>query len=231
MTETKALGLKLPAAHKGDLSQQVYRELREAICDGRIPPHQRLVQNTLAADLGISRTPVRDALLHLSQEGLVQPAPARGGFLVTEFTPQEVLEIYDVRLALEPMAAAAAAGRHSRTQLGAMRDINIAIREGVDMPPREQYRLNERFHELVVSECGNRILIRMLSTLWGMPSSLRMYYLQVGGPDVIEAIYEGHQGIIEALESGDSKLVESRVREHIVGAKQSALTHFSDEEE
>lgn len=224
-------GLKLPSAHEGDLSQQVYRELREAICEGRIPPHQRLVQNSLAEDLGISRTPVRDALLHLSQEGLVQPAPARGGFLVTEFTPREVLEIYDVRLALEPGAAAAAAGKHSRTQIGEMRDVNIAIGEGDEESPREQYRLNERFHELVVAECGNRILIRMLSTLWGMPSSLRMYHLQIQAKGALRGIYEGHEQIIEALESGDADLVENRVRAHIAGAKQSALKHFSDEEE
>lgn len=222
---TSLLKGRLPSPHQGDLARQVYAELREAICEGRVPPHERLVQNALAEDLGISRTPVRDALLQLAQEGLVQPAPSRGGFLVTEFTPHEVLEIYDVRIALEPMAAAAAAGKHSHTQLGEMRDINEKIRAGGGIA-REQYQLNERFHGLVVEECGNRILIKMLSTLWGMPSSQRMYYLQFKEGSDSNAIADGHNEIIAALEDGDAKRVEKRVHDHIAAARQAALEHF-----
>jgi DNA-binding GntR family transcriptional regulator len=221
--------LKLPDVVEGDLAGQVYQEIREAICDFRIAPNQRLVQNALAAELGISRTPVRDALLHLSQEGLVQPARTRGGFVVTEFTPHEVLEIYDVRLALEPRAARHSTGKHSRTQLAEMRDTNALIGDVPDQSLREQYRLNQRFHELVVSECGNRILIRMLSQLWGMPSALRMYHQQLTRNDAQQVIHDEHESIIDALEQGDAAGVERQVRGHIAAARQTALDSFQSE--
>ncbi|MBN8868661.1 MAG: GntR family transcriptional regulator [Solirubrobacterales bacterium] len=220
------IDLKLPNVTEGELAGQVYTELREAICDGRIEANQRLVQNALAEELDISRTPVRDALLHLSQEGLVRPAPTRGGFIVTEFTPHEVLEIYDVRLALEPMAAAQSAGHHSRTQLAEMKDVNAEILEHPELPLREQYLLNQRFHELVVAECGNRILIRMLIQLWSMPSSWRMYHQQFEADDSHEIVYRGHASIVEALEDGDALLAEQRVRDHVAAAKQTTLDHF-----
>jgi len=79
--------LKFPDALEGDLAGQVYQEIREATCDFRIALNQRLVQNALVAELGTSRTPVRDALLYLFHEGLVKPARTRGGFVVTGFTP------------------------------------------------------------------------------------------------------------------------------------------------
>ena len=125
--ELAGLNLRMPETHTGGLSTQVYQELREAICDQRIRPNQRLVQNALADQLGISRTPVRDALSRLVQEGLVYPAPARGGFIVKEFTPHEVLEIYDVRLAMEPFGARQATGAHTRAQIAEMRDVNSEI--------------------------------------------------------------------------------------------------------
>lgn len=219
------LRLRLPDGNSGELSAQVYRELREAICDYRIPPHQRLVQNTLAEQLGISRTPVRDALSRLVQEGLVDPAPVRGGFLVREFTPHQVLEIYDVRLALEPVAARGAAGHHSGAQIAEMRDINEAIGSASSESLSRQYELNERFHALVVEPDGNEILKRMLSQLWQMPSALRMYHFQAGGEEDDLTVGE-HAGIIEALAAGDAAATVERVEEHIRGAKRIALERF-----
>lgn len=219
------LRLRRPDPSAGKLAMQVYEELRGAICDYRIPPNERLVQNALAEQLGISRTPVREALSQLAQEGLVYPAPVRGGFIVAEFTPQEVIEIYEVRLALEPLAARQAAGRHSRAQLAELRDVNASIAESDHASVEDQYRLNQRFHELVVDPSPNHILKRMLTQLWQMPSSLRMYHMQTG-EDEQRLTVRQHAGIIEALESGDADLVEERVYEHIAGAQRLALEHF-----
>lgn len=227
--ELPDLNLRMPKTHSGGLSAQVYHELREAICDQRIPPNRRLVQNVLADQLGISRTPVRDALARLVQEGLVYPAPVRGGFIVKEFTTHEVLEIYDVRLAMEPFAARRATGEHSRAQIAEMRDINAEIESSSLESVSEQYALNERFHGLVIEPCGNEILKRMLRQLWQMPSSLRMYHFQAS-PTEHEVTVVEHAGIVEALEAGDTDRVVERVERHIIGAKQIALAHFEAEE-
>lgn len=223
------LRLQLPDGNSGELSAQVYRELREAICDYRIPPRQRLVQNALAEQLGISRTPVRDALARLVQEGLVDPAPVRGGFLVREFTPHAVLEIYDVRLALEPIAARGAAGRHSGAQIAEMRDINAAIGSATAGSLSEQYALNERFHALVIEPYENEIMKRMLAQLWQMPSALRMYHFQASFEERDVTVDE-HAAIIDALETGDAATAVARIEDHIRGAKQIALDHFEASE-
>jgi len=215
----------MPESHSGGLSEQVYDELREAICDGRIPSNRRLVQNALADQLGISRTPVRDALSRLVQEGLVYPAPVRGGFIVKEFTPHDVLEIYDVRLAMEPFAARRATGLHSGAQIAEMRDINAEIESSSLDSIVEQYALNERFHELVIEPCGNAILKRMLAQLWQMSSSRRMYHFQASATEHAVTVVE-HAGIIASLESGDPKAVVAGIEAHILGAKQIALAHF-----
>jgi DNA-binding GntR family transcriptional regulator len=225
MGDLADLNLRTPDSHSGGLSAQVYQELREAICDCRIPPNQRLVQNALADQLGISRTPVRDALSRLVQEGLVYPAPVRGGFIVKEFTPHAVLEIYDVRLALEPVAARSATGNHSGAEIAEMRDLNEAIEISSLESVSEQYALNERFHGLLIQPCGNEIMKRMLAQLWQLPSSLRMYHFQASDEEHEITVVE-HAGIIEALESGTADVVVERVEEHIVGAKQTALDHF-----
>lgn len=220
------LQLRIDDGSPDGLANHVYRELREAICDYRLAPNQRLVQNALADQLGISRTPVRDALLRLLQEGLVRPAPWRGGFLVSEFTAHEVLEIYDVRIALEPLAGQQAAGRHTRAQIAELQDLNARIARAPGRSIAEHYALNHAFHALVVVPCENAILKRMLDQLWSMPSSLRMYHQQVLAESAIAQMVAEHDGIVEALAAGDRELVRLRLLAHLEAAKQGALETF-----
>ena len=104
-TEDHGLRLTIDDESADGIAGSVYRELRAAICDTRLEPNQRLVQNNLADQLGISRTPVRDALMRLAQEGLVHPAPQRGGYLVSEFTARFLVDDLGVepdRVAVRP---------------------------------------------------------------------------------------------------------------------------------
>jgi DNA-binding GntR family transcriptional regulator len=207
------------------LAEAVYRELREAICDSRLEANVRLVQNALADQLGISRTPVRDALLRLAQEGLVQALPWRGGYAVSEFTAREVFDIYDVRMALEPVAAAHAAGHHTRAQLTALRELNERIAEEPESSVAEHYQLNQAFHAAIVEPCPNDILKRMLDQLWSMPSALRLYYRQVSGGPIAQTVDE-HAQIIEALAGGAPETVDAAVRTHIEHARSATLANF-----
>jgi DNA-binding GntR family transcriptional regulator len=204
------------------LASLVYRELREAICDSRLVPNERLVQNALADHLGLSRTPVRDALLRLSQEGLVRALPWRGGFTVSPFTVREVLDIYDVRLPLEVLAVREAAGRHTAVELARLREMNQRIAEGAGRLA-EQYQLNQQLHAGIVAPSDNEVLKRMLTQLWSMPSSLRMYYVQVAAGEPSEDMVAQHAAIIDALERGDVEAAAGRLQQHLEAAKRQAV--------
>jgi DNA-binding GntR family transcriptional regulator len=233
----QAVELRLDDQITEDLAGSVYRELRAAICDFRLQPNQRLVQNALADELGISRTPVRDALLRLAQEGLVQPAPQRGGYLVSEFTAREVLDIYDVRLALEPDAAAEVAGQHGAVSIATLRELNAKIASQPTADIAGTFELNRAFHALVVAPSENVIIRQMLDQLWSMPSALRMYHLQMlDGHDssqmveaqetiVVAQMVEEHETIVVALENGDSAAVRAALASHIELARADAVQH------
>lgn len=224
-TEDRGLLLTIDDESADGIAGSVYRELRAAICDFRLEPNQRLVQNNLADQLGISRTPVRDALMRLAQEGLVHPAPQRGGYLVSEFTAREVLDIYDVRLALEPLAASQAAGHHTAVEIAMLRELNSAIAAQAEAPRDDTFELNREFHGLVISRSENVIIRRMLDQLWSMPSALRMYNLQMVADHDPESMVSEHEQIIIALETGDGARVANDVRSHITKARAEAVEH------
>lgn len=212
------------------LAERVYRALREAICDFRLPPNGRLVQNALADHLGISRTPVRDSLLRLAQEGLVRALPWRGGYVVSEFTAREVLDIYDVRLPLELLGTREAVGRHTPTQIAMLRELNAQLKAGAAGPVSDEYRLNLDLHSEIIAPSENVILKRMVRQLWTMPSSLRMYHLQVNVGERVDQMAGEHDGIIDALEARDVELTVARLQAHIEGAKRHALEYLDRRE-
>jgi len=218
--------LEITINSREGLAESVYRELRAAICEGRIPAGERLVQNTLADQLGISRTPVRDALLRLSQEGLVEPSPVRGGYLVSGFTEREVFDIYDIRLALEPAAAESATGHHSPSQMAELLEINDELRALTNYGSAEGFELNRRFHDLVVAPCENRIRRRLLDQLWNMPISLRMYQLHMISTPEWNAMLDEHDAILKAIGEGSPDAVRATVAEHIRIARADALRHL-----
>ena len=218
-------GLEITISSREGLAESVYRELRSAICEGRIPAGERLVQNSLADQLGISRTPVRDALLRLAQEGLVEPSPVRGGYLVSDVTEREVFDISDIRLALEPAAAESATGRHSSAQIARLREINEELRVASEYRSPECFELNRQFHDLLIAPCENRIRRRLLEQLWSMPIALRMYQMHMVDDAEWNTMLDEHDAIIKAIEEGDPEAVRATVAEHIRISRADALEH------
>lgn len=222
----QATDLEITITSRDGIADSVYRELRSAICEGRVPGGERLVQNTLADRLGISRTPVRDALLRLSQEGLVEPSPVRGGYLVSEFTEREVFDIYDIRLALEPAAAESATGRHSASQIAELAETNGRLEATADYSGPDAFELNRRFHDLVVAPCENRIRRRLLDQLWSMPISLRMYQVHMVSAGEWGQMLGEHEAIIKALQEGNPDAVRATVADHIRVSRADALNQL-----
>lgn len=226
--EPTELALTLGTAPADEpLVDSVYRTLRDAICDGRLEPNRKLAQIPLAEHLGISRTPVRDALQRLAQEGLVRAVSFRG-FVVSEFSAREVLDVYEVRIALEPTAVATATGNYTRLDIAKLKDICDET-EATDVSDVARlYALNGEFHRALVEPCANRLLVRLLEQLWQMPSSLRVFHAQAAlGTALKESVVE-HRAIVSAIEADDADLAVERVRAHIRGAQQETIDALAE---
>ena len=150
----------------------VYRVLRAAILDGTVPPGGQLREAHIAADLGISRSPLREALTRLEEEGLIVKIPFRGAF-VAEVSAEDVAEIASIRLLVEPYAAElsreALRGPETHAFMGTIEDLNRATKEN-DIPASVDAHL--RFHRLFYDLSGHGLL----QSLWnGWETKLRLY--------------------------------------------------------
>jgi DNA-binding GntR family transcriptional regulator len=190
-----------------------YRELREAIVDGRFQPNERLVEADLARAFGAGRTAIRAALVRLDQEGLVERQPNRGA-RVRLVSDREALEIEEVRVALEQMLARHAAARITERDVADLRGILEEMSARVEAgDPLGYSELNAQFHEMIWAIADQGVAATLVSNL--KSQSIRFQYrtiLQPGRPD--RSLRE-HVLIVEALASGDSDASEAAMREHL----------------
>lgn len=220
--EISQIDLSIDGSGDEPLVDAVYHALRDAIVDGRLAGGQKLPQIPLAAHLGISRTPVRDALQRLAQEGLVRAVSFRG-FVVSEFSVREVLDVYEVRLALEPLAISEALPNYTRMNLAQLGDICDATEATGEEDVDALYSLNAEFHRTLIEPCPNRVAARMLGQLWLQPSSLRLFHAQAALGTAMKGSVREHRAILEAIEAGEDELVLDRVADHIRGAQRETV--------
>ena len=182
---------------------------------------QRLSDVTLAEQLKISRTPVRQALERLVQEGLVRSDPRRG-FWTNTFTTQDINEIYDLRGALEVLAVHLAASRLSQEDLKAHLDALYAVRAELDAHPVLRFlQVDIRFHMLITRASSNGRLIHSLSMLRSQLSMFQMqdtYY-----PKRMEIALNDHEQILLALLAGNVDEAADCLARHIRHAKEGVL--------
>jgi DNA-binding GntR family transcriptional regulator len=203
------------------LSEKVYRKLRDAINDGHFKPHGHLVQNDLASKLGVSRTPVREALFRLSHEGLVRSMGGRG-FVVEDITWHDVEEVYVVRRALELQAVALLPDEYPPQDLQTLRRLHETIaRPGLD--PAEYYELNRQFHRAVIEPANNDLLKRMLDEIWDLPVSHRIFRRYTVSGVSVERMIEEHLAILEAAGASDRSLLAHLVDRHLVEAQHETI--------
>ena len=195
-------------------SDLVAASLREAILDGRLEPGEVLVERKIAELLGVSKTPVREALIALASSGLVTMSVARGA-VVRQLSVTDVREIYEMRLLLEPWAVARTAQLQPDDRIPAARAALAEAGQLLDSADQERLsQANRRFHRGLYSGCGNRHVVAELDelqdlTALGTVSVLWRHYPTWG------AEYDEHLQILEAVEAGDPEAAHARVREHI----------------
>jgi DNA-binding GntR family transcriptional regulator len=200
---------------------EIHERLLKMVARGELAPHRQLLQQRLAEELGVSRTPVREALLRLEREGLVYSLPRRGMF-VKGMTTTEVLELYEVRTLLEPHAGRRACERASARDVAQIQSIQRRheqqARDGrTDL--QEALRTNAELHLRMVRGCANEALRQFLTNFWAQEQALRVFALQVSmDHDAIVGMVREHGGITEAFAERDAVRVEALLRTHIEDA-------------
>jgi DNA-binding GntR family transcriptional regulator len=193
-------------------------ELREAILAGSLPPGARLRAEPLAERLQTSRTPVREALILLAREGLVDIEPRRGA-VVRQFDAADLADLYDVRALIEPYAARRAATRIATRELAQLADLcDRAGARGAadDAAVDDQVALNEDFHRIVVAAAESPRLEAALRAVAGIPRAFRAAFWHDDAQR--EQSLFCHRQIVHALEHRQPRLAEAVMRMHIVGA-------------
>lgn len=189
---------------------------------------QRLSDVTLAEKLGVSRTPVRQALERLIQDGLVRSDPRRG-FWTRVFTAQDIHEIYDLRSALEVLALRLAAARLDPVDLRSQLDLLYKVREQLDQRPVSLFlQCDFRLHTLLIRASGNGRLIHFLSRL---RSQFSMFQIKDAMyPQRMESALDDHEQILLALLEGNIDKAAELLAAHITHAKAHVLADIFEEQ-
>ena len=199
-------------------AKEAYAALKRAITAMDIYGHPgeiRLDERRLSEGLGVSRTPIREALTLLEQEGFVRTRPRRGIFVVRK-TKREIIEMIAVMAALESMAARLAAERASDADLAALRGLMDAFREGNDGERLAEYSdANIAFHQAIIGMSGCALLAEMTENLFLHMRAIRK--ITIHQENRAARSIEDHMRIIEALERRDPDLAERLAREHTLG--------------
>ncbi len=175
----------------------------------------RLDERQLAEDLGISRTPVREALAQLEREGFVRSVPRRGVYVVRK-TKREVIELITAWAALESMAARLITEKAGDDEIAALRRMFATFENGALRAHLDEYsEANIEFHQSIIRMSGNSVLIALAENLF---THMRMIRRKtIVEQDRIERSIRDHMNIIEALEARDTARAEELVRNHALG--------------
>lgn len=203
------------------LWERIYRRLRGAIQRGEFDPGTRLVEQRLAEELGVSRTPVREALYRLEREGLVTKVPHKG-IVVREQDPEELKEVLELRGLLEGYAAALAAKKGDEELFDELEEILKRSEEALEKNDIDELvKLNTQFHETLYRRCGNHKLLELIKDLRDQFFRFRTSILRIKGMPRVSI--EDHYKMLELMRKGESQAVEKLVREHIGRGKKRLL--------
>jgi DNA-binding GntR family transcriptional regulator len=194
------------------LADRAYFGLRDRIVDLRLPPGSTLREDALVRELGIGRTPLREAIKRLALEHLVEVRPRRGT-TVTDVHAEDIARFDEVRAALEPHAARLAAERMPDELRDEGLSLAAELDEAADADADVLLRLDERIHRFAWRASGNPYLEATLEGYWAL--SLRVWHLVVERVPSLPGTVHQHRALLDALLSGDGARAEAVMREHV----------------
>lgn len=206
------------------LVSDAYRAMKDAIRDNVFAPGYQGSEQEIALRLGMSRTPVHEALIRLQEEGLVRILPKRG-VVVLALSPDDMREVYDVIIALEGMAAeliAAMDVQNRRPIVAELEAINAEMKTALQREELDVWaRADDRFHRLLIDRSGNARLARLVHTIMDQSHRARMMTLRLRAKPT-KSIKE-HQSIVAAIKSGDAALACNHAQLHRRRARDELL--------
>jgi GntR family transcriptional regulator of vanillate catabolism len=213
-------------------NSRVIVRIREMILHGELAPGERVREVELASKLGVSRTPIRESLPILAQEGVLTQLDTRG-FVVRAFTPQEVMDAIDVRGVLEGLAARMLAEQGPSRRL--IQSLHECLREGdqifakrnlVESDEARYGEMNKQFHDLIVQGAGSKVIAEAIERNGRIPfaAAHAIAFDKVDLPgmyDFLRTAHRQHHAIVQALENGEGSRVAALMFEHAYGTKAS----------
>lgn len=192
--------------------QKVYEELQELIVRGELAPGAALPEQEISQRLGASRTPIREALQRLAREGLVELIPGRGAF-VSEIRVPDIIELFQLREALEPFAARLASRARNRTVILPLMSELDASAQMIDRDPAEYYDLTYKLDTAIASLTQNSRLARSLEEIWSQVRRARL--VASTNPQRLHETIEEHRTILRAILDGREQEAEDATRSHL----------------
>lgn len=197
------------------LRDEAYQRIRQRIISLEMPPGATIDETELQETLGLGRTPIREALLRLSQEHLVVIVPRRGMF-VSDVSLIDLRQLFEVRLVMETMAVQLAVERGTDEQWQEMeRILNDLPEPGTPGENEIMLQIDEQCHHLIYQACGNRFLASTLSPLFAQ--SVRLWYLLLNEIRSVRPAIVEHIALLEALKDGDEARAVQFIQQHIDG--------------
>ena len=214
------------------LDSRIAQRIRELIVEGILPPGARVAEATIAERLGVSRTPVRNALPALATEGLLEPAGKRG-YAVRNFTVEDSYRATEIRCVLEGYAARELAARGDRAEV--IRELRETLREGdaifakghvVKDDENAYAAMNGRFHDLIVNGARDPLLSDLIHRVYSVPfvAPNVVAFKRIPLEEIYPILTSGnhqHHAIVDAIEAGQADLAESLMRGHSSPARRS----------
>jgi DNA-binding GntR family transcriptional regulator len=224
--ETAARVAVAPLVDTSTFADRAYVALKDVILALDIydrPEEVRLDERRLASDLGISRTPVREAMVQLEREGFVRSVPRRGIYVVRK-TKAEVIELITAWAALESMAARLITQNASDPEIATLRAMFATFENGRLHANLDEYsEVNIEFHQAIIRMSRNRVLIDLAANLFAHMRMIRRK--TIGESDRADRSISDHMNIIQAIEARDTVRAEDLVRNHALGLAEHVARH------
>jgi len=202
-------------------TNRAFEVIREAIVSGELRPNQRLVEASIAKKLGMSRTPVREALMQLELSGYISTL-SKGGWIVTDHSPSKIRNLYEVREALEVMAIKLACLRATKEQIDRANDVHKLTVDAARNRETDKFtQLNSEFHAHLFGACGNEQLSSFIENLRNQFFDRRVVHFFTGRE--WNTTISQHERILKAVSEKKPRLAEKAVRDHINTVRRVAL--------
>ncbi len=209
--------------HSSSLHSRVYNQIRNDILNGVYEPGESLVETKLSEELGVSRTPVREALRQLELEGLVQSVPNKG-VTVRGISQQDIEDIYTIRMMIEGLAARWAAEKITPEE---MEELKEAVELEEFYTAKCNYgsllQFDTRFHDIIFKASKSKPLMHTLSTFHSYVQKARK--VSMSSPERAAAALEEHKAIMQAIIDRDADRAEKLMTEHVRNASLNLLKH------